>query len=84
MFNDVMYSLSNVSNGDCAVSLFQNVTGTTDNGYSVYIKGLSFTSSDLTVTAEMATTLGITVFTIIAPLAIMGCGLGVWLRRSHL
>lgn len=84
MFNDVMNSFSNIDNGDCAISLFQTVTGTTGNGYSVYIKGLSFTSSDLTVTAEQATTIGITLFAIIAPLAVMGCGLGVWLRRRHL
>lgn len=83
MFNGYT-SVDGAGNADVALHFFQRLTDTVGNNYSAFVRAIQFTKTDITITASQATTIGIVLFSIIVPLAVLSCGFVMWLRRRHL
>lgn len=82
LFDELVMALS--GNKNITETFFKYVTDTLGDENSVYIPALEFTASDLALTQSQVDTIGLLVFTILIPLAILAVGLIIWLRRRHL
>ncbi len=71
-------------NRNLALQYFKHLTGTVGEDHSVYIEGLKFTMTDMTVTQSQVNTIGLTIFTITIPVLVLLAGMIIWLRRRHL
>ncbi len=66
------------------MSLFRQLTGTTDSSEDIYISPVGVSQNNLTLSASQITTYGMIIFTVIVPLAVLVAGFVMWLRRRHL
>lgn len=72
------------NNKDIALTFFKHMTGTTGDDDQVYIAATEFKGSDMTLSYSTVNTVGLWIFTILVPLAVLAMGLVIWLRRRHL
>ncbi len=81
---DSYLSATAFGNKNVTVTFFKFMTDTLGNEDSVYIPSIEFTSSDMTLNQSQVNFIGLVIFTIAIPLAVLVIGLVVWLRRRHL
>ena len=81
---DYFLSTNTYGNKDIALTFFKHMTGTTGDDDQVYIAATEFKGSDMTLSYSTVNTVGLWIFTILVPLAVLAMGLVIWLRRRHL
>ena len=84
MFSSGYLTASTFGNGKYTLDLAKYVTGTTNNDSGVVITPVQTSVTDITLTAAASNILGIGVFTLLIPLAVLLAGVVVFLKRRHL
>lgn len=84
MFSSGYLTASTFGNGKYTLDLAKYVTGTTNNDSGVVITPVQTNVTDITLTAAASNILGIGVFTLLIPLAVLLAGVVVFLKRRHL
>lgn len=83
-FTDAFVSSSAFGNGSYLEDLFRYMTGTGGSSVTVYTNPVQTNTLDISMSAGLITTIGLGIFTIGLPLAILIMGLVVFLKRRHL
>lgn len=78
------WSVQLSGNKNVLLNYFKHLTGTQGEDHSIYIEGLKFTYTDMTITQDKVNAIGLGVFTITIPVLVLIAGLVIWLRRRHL
>ncbi|MBC8534011.1 GldG family protein [Yeguia hominis] len=84
MMLDSYLSSNTFGNAVYLVDLARYTTGTTDSSIGVYTNKVETTTLDVTVPTSTRLFLGIGVFTLLIPIAILVAGVVVFLKRRHL
>lgn len=84
MLSDEYVAGTTFGNGTYLVDLARYATGTTDSSTGVYMEQVDAVTVDITASVLTRLVLGIGVFTILIPAAILVAGLVVFLKRRHL
>ncbi|MFI3326906.1 MAG: Gldg family protein [Clostridia bacterium] len=83
-FTSSILGSSAFDNREMVIYLLQLLTGTTDSDISLYIESTEINTYDVVASTSTIFFLGIYVFTIGVPLAILITGLVIYLKRRHL
>lgn len=84
MIDGTYLNSSAFANSSYLVDMVKYATDTTNSDMGVTIKSVEVNALDLTMSASVATIIGLVIFTIIIPLAILIAGIVVFLKRRHL
>lgn len=77
-------SQSNLLNKDVLMDVLRDNTGTTEEENIVYIESTDVGATNMTMTATQVQIVGLWIFVILVPLAVIIAGIVVWIRRRHL
>ena len=83
-FSDGIVNSGTFGNGKYMVDLTKYATGTADSSSQANLSAKPLNSTDITMTAEVSTFLGLGVFILLIPLAIAAAGIVVFNKRRHL
>lgn len=81
---DYFLTTNTYGNKDITLTFFKFMTGTLGNDDLVYIAATEFNDTDMALTYNTVNTVGLWIFTILVPLAVLAIGFVIWLRRRHL
>ena len=84
MIDGTYLNSSAFANSTYLVDMVKYATDTTNSDMGVTIKSVEVNALDLTMSASLATVIGLVIFTIIIPLGILIAGIVVFLKRRHL
>lgn len=90
VFGDSMTFLGNYlsssafSNGDFVEDVVKYATDTSDQSIGISVQSTETETRDVTATSAVVNFVGLTLFTVLIPLAILIAGLVIFLRRRHL
>ena len=73
-----------VWNKNIVLSIFRNITGTSDDEQTVDIDPIKVNVQNMVVTTSIVNWVGLGLFTIALPLLVIVLGIVVWIRRRHL
>lgn len=66
------------------MDVLRDNTGTTEEENIVYIESTDVGATNMTMTATQVQIVGLWIFVILVPLAVIIAGIVVWIRRRHL
>lgn len=75
---------STFGNKDVTLDLIKNLTGTTDTRVGLVVNQTQTNTLDISASSAVIQTIGLGLFTIVVPVAVLIIGLVIFLRRRHL
>lgn len=75
---------STFGNKDVTLDLIKNLTGTTDTRVGLTVNQTQTNTMDISASSAVIQTIGLGLFTIVVPVAVLVIGLVIFLRRRHL
>ena len=75
---------STFGNKDATLDLIKNLTGTTDTRVGLTVNQTQTNTLDISASSAVIQTIGLGLFTIVVPVAVLVIGLVIFLRRRHL
>lgn len=75
---------STFGNKDATLDLIKNLTGTTDTRVGLTVNQTQTNTMDISASSAVTWSIGMMLFTIIVPVAVLVIGLVIFLRRRHL
>lgn len=75
---------STFGNKDVTLDLIKNLTGTTDTRVGLTVNQTQTNTLDISASSAVIQTIGLGLFTIVVPVAVLVIGLVIFLRRRHL
>jgi hypothetical protein len=84
LFTDGIINSSAFGNGTYMVDLSKYATGTSDSSSDVQFTAKPLNATDITMTSQVSTVLGLGVFMLLIPLIIVILGIWVYHKRRHL
>ena len=75
---------STFGNKDVTLDLIKNLTGTTDTRVGLTVNQTQTNTMDISASSAVTWSIGMMLFTIVVPVAVLVIGLVIFLRRRHL
>ena len=75
---------STFGNKDYTLDFIKNLTGTTDTRVGLVVNQTQTNTLDISASSAVIQTIGLGLFTIVVPVAVLVIGLVIFLRRRHL
>ena len=75
---------STFGNKDVTLDLIKNLTGTTDTRVGLTVNQTQTNTMDISASSAVTWSIGMMLFTIMVPVAVLVIGLVIFLRRRHL
>ena len=75
---------STFGNKDYTLDFIKNLTGTTDTRVGLVVNQTQTNTLDISASSAVIQTVGLGLFTIVVPVAVLVIGLVIFLRRRHL
>ena len=75
---------STFGNKDATLDLIKNLTGTTDTRVGLTVNQTQTNTMDISASSAVTWSIGMMLFTIVVPVAVLVIGLVIFLRRRHL
>ena len=75
---------STFGNKDVTLDLIKNLTGTTDTRVGLTVNQTQTNTMDISASSTVTWSIGMMLFTIVVPVAVLVIGLVIFLRRRHL